>query len=313
MGVAKQDMVVDRSSWSPAGPVMVQFTTAIAPQTENKVNTENNKQATLSPKNVTVDAHSKPCVYCKGDQHSLTVCRKLKSKLHKEKIDFLRSKGLCFACLKHGHMSSSCKEKAQCQECSRLHPTLLHKDSQGEATKDTCEQQSISSALVQTTETSGVTGAGKEDCVLSIIPVCVKTKKGTKTVTTYAFLDPGSSATFAAESLINQLNMHGHNTNISLRTMGNESIVNTCIVTGLEISNLDGNQFIELSEVFSQKHIPATKDNIPCQEDINSWPHLKEVKLPTIEADVGLLIGANVPKAMEPLQVVNSVDDGEQY
>lgn len=35
-----------------------------------------------------------------------------------------------------------------------------------------------------------------------------------------------------------------------------------------------------------------------------------EVKLPSVQAEVGLLIGANVPKAMEPLQVVNSVDDG---
>lgn len=159
-------------------------------------------------------------------------------------------------------------------------------------------------------ETFGVTGAGKEGCVLSIVPVCVKAQKGTKTVTTYAFLDPGSSATFATESLINQLNMNGRNISISLRTMGNVSIVNTCIVNGLEISSLDGDEFIELSEVFSQKNIPVTKDNIPRQEGVNGWPHLKEVKLPTIQAEVGLLIGANVPKAMEPLQVISSVDDG---
>lgn len=81
-------------------------------------------------------------------------------------------------------------------------------------------------------------------------------------------------------------------------------------MNGLEISSLDGNHFIELSEVFSQKNIPVTKDNIPRQEDVDSWPHLKEVKLPTIQAEVGLLIGTNVPKAMEPLQVVSSVDDG---
>lgn len=158
-------------------------------------------------------------------------------------------------------------------------------------------------------EAFSITGASREDCVLSIVPVRVKAQKGTKTVTTYAFLDPGSSATFATESLINQLNMNGRNTSISLRTMGNISIVNTCIVTGLEISSLDGEEF-ELSEVYSQNTIPVTKDNIPCQEDVNSWPHLKVVKLPTIQAEIGLLIGANVPRAMEPLQVTSSVDDG---
>ncbi|KAL7880976.1 hypothetical protein SRHO_G00032300 [Serrasalmus rhombeus] len=108
--------------------------------------------------------------------------------------------------------------------------------------------------------------------------------------------------------------MHGRNTSILLRTMGKEAVVDTCIVNGLEISSLDGNQFIPLSEVFSevfsQKTIPVTKDNIPQQEDVNRWPHLKDVKLSSIQTGIGLLIGANVPKAMEPLQVVNSVDDG---
>lgn len=121
-------------------------------------------------------------------------------------------------------MSNSCKEKAQCQECSRLHPTLLHMNTKGlreETASERCEQQSVSSALVHMKETFTVTGAGKENCALSIIPVCVKAQKGTKAVTTYAFLDPGSSATFATESLINQLSMNGRNTSILLQTMGN--------------------------------------------------------------------------------------------
>lgn len=240
------------------------FTTVVVPP-----KTENEKPTASRTQPVSVDGFSKPCVYCNGEQHSLTVCKKFKSMQHKDKIGFLRSKGLCFACLKHGHMSSSCKQKLQCEECSRPHPTLLHitnKDPRENTGKDCCDQQSVSSALVQMAET----GAGKDDCVLSIVPVCVKAQKGTKTVTTYAFLDPGSSATFATESLLNQLNMYGRNVSISLRTMGHESVVNTRIVAGLEISSLDSNQFVELSEVYSQKDIPVSKDNIPRQEDIDS-------------------------------------------
>lgn len=102
-------------------------------------------------------------------------------------------------------------------------------------------------------ETVGVTGAGREDCVLSVVPAHVKAKKGTKAVTTYAFLDPGNSAAFATESLINQLNVNGHNTSIVLRTMGNEAVVNTCVVKGLEISSLDGELFLKF-----QRHIHRT-------------------------------------------------------
>ncbi|KAL7841314.1 hypothetical protein SRHO_G00250050 [Serrasalmus rhombeus] len=289
------------------------FTTSVASSAENKDKKEG--ESSISNKTKSVDANGKPCLYCNGDHHSFSVCKGFKKKPHKEKIEFLKGKGLCFACLKHGHMSNTCTEKAQCQECARPHPTLLHitfKESKDETKKDeeSKDEQAVTNALVQATEVCTVTGAGKEDCFLSIVPVKVKAQKGTKIVTTYAFLDPGSSATFATESLINELNLNGRRTSISLRTMGNESVVNTRIVTGLEISNLEGDQFIELSEVFSQKAIPVTKDNIPRQEDVSRWPHLKEVKLPAVEAEVGLLIGANIPKAMEPLQVVNSVDEG---
>ncbi|KAM4561412.1 uncharacterized protein V3H82_015431 [Fundulus diaphanus] len=289
------------------------FTTYVASSAENKDKKEN--ESSTFNKTKPVDANGKPCFYCSGEHHSFSVCKGFSKKPHKEKIEFLKSKGLCFACLKHGHMSSSCSEKAQCQECARPHPTLLHitfKESKDETKKDKegTDEQAVANAHNQASEICSVTGAGKEDCFLSIVPVQVKAQKGTKIVTTYAFLDPGSSATFATESLINELNLNGRRTSISLRTMGNEAVVNTRIVTGLEISNLEGDQFIEVSEVFSQKAIPVTKDNIPRQEDVGRWPHLKEVKLPAVEAEVGLLIGANIPKALEPLQVVNSIDEG---
>lgn len=197
---------------------------------DNKISTSQNKVSYIP-----ADANVKPCAYCKGEHHSLTICRKLKDKSHKEKIDFLRCRGLCFACLRHGHMAYSCKERASCQECSGPHPTLLHmnfRPKESQTTDGSHEQQTVSSALVQTMETNHHNGAGREDCTLSIVPVCVKAVKGTKVVTTYAFLDPGSTATFATESLISELNMNGHNTSILLRTMGKESVVNTCIAGG---------------------------------------------------------------------------------
>ncbi len=46
----------------------------------------------------------------------------------------------------------------------------------------------VGSALV-VVQTSGLTGAGKQDCKLSIVPVKVKSKKGHKIVETYAFLE----------------------------------------------------------------------------------------------------------------------------
>jgi len=56
------------------------------------------------------NAFTKPCLFCHGE-HSMAQCKKLRKSLHKEKIDFLRGKGLCFSCLKQGHMSKSWEEK----------------------------------------------------------------------------------------------------------------------------------------------------------------------------------------------------------
>ncbi|KAL6471900.1 hypothetical protein MHYP_G00205500 [Metynnis hypsauchen] len=41
-----------------------------------------------------VCAFSKPCLFCQGEQHTMEHCKKMKRSLHKEKIDFLRSKVL---------------------------------------------------------------------------------------------------------------------------------------------------------------------------------------------------------------------------
>lgn len=42
----------------------------------------------------------------------------------------------------------------------------------------------------------------------------------------------------------------------------------------------------------------------------SAWPELNSVEIPVIDADLELLIGTNVPKVMEPWEVVHSMGDG---
>lgn len=65
------------------------------------------------------------CMYCQRE-HSLVTCQRILKKTHKEKLEFLRTKGLCFGCLGRGHMSKGCKQRLTCKECSLKHPTILH-------------------------------------------------------------------------------------------------------------------------------------------------------------------------------------------
>lgn len=85
--------------------------------------------------------------------------------------------------------------------------------------------------------------------MLSILPVRVKSKKGDEMMT-YAFRDPGSSASFCTERLINRLRLTGRRTGI-LQTMGQEKIVDSHIFSGLEVARLDIDCFCELPGLFT--------------------------------------------------------------
>ena len=45
----------------------------------------------------------------------------------------------------------------------------------------------------------------------------------------------------------------------------------------------------------------------------NSWPHLQSVArqhMTVSDCDIGLLIGYNCPRALDPLEIILPVDDG---
>ncbi|KAJ8391888.1 hypothetical protein AAFF_G00083590 [Aldrovandia affinis] len=134
--------------------------------------------------------------------------------------------------------------------------------------------------------------------------------EGNKSVLTYAFLDPGSSATFCTENLMNRLHAKGRKTEILLRTMGQERLVKSYGLTGLEVTNLEGTTHLNLPRVYTQDRIPVSKENIPTQNDLEKWPYLSGIQLDEIDADIDLLIGINVPKAMEPWHTINSQENG---
>lgn len=109
---------------------------------------------------------------------------------------------------------------------------------------------------------------------------------------------------------MHQLNVKGRRTQVLLRTMGQERPIQSYELQELEISNLVGKGYIELPEVYTQATIPASKESLLTQEDLERWPYLSGVQLTAIDADIEMLIGMNVPKAMEPWHVINSRGKG---
>ncbi|KAL9986036.1 hypothetical protein ACROYT_G000097 [Oculina patagonica] len=157
----------------------------------------------------------------------------------------------------------------------------------------------------------GLTGAGSSKIGMAIVPVKVKCKGSDTTIVTYAFLDNGSSSTFCTESLMRQLGVNGLETKISLTTLEKkDSLIDSFIVQDLVISDLDENNFIPLPVLYTRTEIPVAKEDIPTQEDIDQWPRLNGVYLPSVSAEIGLLIASDVPEALDSLEVKNSQDGG---
>lgn len=157
-------------------------------------------------------AFSKPCLFCEKN-HTLEMCRLIRDKPHKDRIDFLKRSGLCFGCLVKGHLSKDCKRKMLCEVCCQKHPSLLHltkpdDSNTGTSNSEDTEPQAVSSALAALhKEHTTSTGARDGDSILGIVPVQIKLKKSPKIIETYAFIDPGSSGTFCTEELARQLNV----------------------------------------------------------------------------------------------------------
>ena len=64
----------------------------------------------------------------------------------------------------------------------------------------------------------------------------------------------------------------------------------------LTVTGVASDESIELNEVYSVASLPIKPNKPLTAKEIKSWPHLRELHLPTISSSVGLLIGIDNPE-----------------
>ena len=266
------------------------------------------------------------CYFCQGP-HMLHDCQVLLQKNMKERTNFIRERRLCFGCLGTGHLVGQCRRRAFCKICKGKHVTVLHDADRQTAVKQTREEEQprtrepwrsqegvrqrndeVRASNAHVSSVSPESGGS-----MNIVPVKIFPAGQTKhAVTTYAFLDNGSSASFIDSALLARLNVPSTQRTLTLTTVSGKSVINTQVTGGLEASDVDGVRSIPLPPLYTLDNLPVSRDEIPTQSDVDEWPHLHSISLPEAgqQVEVGLLIGNNCPKALEPLEVVSSEDGG---
>ena len=269
--------------------------------------------------------HIKKCVLC-SKQHDLNECEEFGKKTLPERKDLIREKGLCFGCLKPGHISSKCNDKLTCKTCEKKHPSVLHdpewkSKSKKRQTKENNENKEIQNAgkdgrdRVNSRLTAcSITEAGDIPVNMGIVPVWLYHKsRPEKKIKVYALLDNGSGGTFIKTETMERLGIDGQDTTLLLTTMHGTQEIETKVVNGLVVANYrQEDVHLDLPRSYARHQIPTDREEIPRPEVAERFDHLQKISeqlTPYMEdIEVGLLIGLNCPKALRPREVIHGQD-----
>ena len=175
-------------------------------------------------------------------------------------------------------------------------------------------QSSLRTATHVETEEAvcSVVGTGNPVTALPIVPV--RLKAAAKEVLTYAMLDSCSTGTFLLEDIAACLDAKDTDTKLIVKTVIGTQLHDAKALNSLVVTDLNGGNRIDLPKTFTKEDISAIEVDVPAPELAHKWKHLNRIAdcMPSQlhGAKVGLLIGSNCPRALEPMDIVASENGG---
>ncbi|XP_071836853.1 uncharacterized protein [Apostichopus japonicus] len=263
-----------------------------------------------------LNAHRYKCLICEGD-HRLDCCYKFLAKTVEDRKIFVKTKNLCYGCLRQGHISKFCRNRLVCNICSRSHPTALHGDIVSHIGKTVCSSSKSIGIQTEAINTGLSHVSGLRDITMNslILPVYVShVDAPQREVLVYALLDTQSDSTFITDKTCELLNVEGSKTLLSLSTLSSKNqLVDSSRIGGLSVRGHREGTKVPLPVSYTCCSIPANRSHIPTPGTARQWPHLKRIAnhlMPLEQCEIGLLIGYNCPKALMPIEVISPPDNG---
>ena len=242
------------------------------------------------------------CSLCKST-HDIEDCEEFLKQSLDQRHKIVFREGLCFGCLNPvggEHVAKTCAGKRKCRVCNEDHPTTLH-GGKGVSSNHTNVADDISMCVVP----------------VEIWHQCSPDHK----VVTYALLDDCSQGTFIRDDVLESLSLENTQpSSVSITTLNGTHQDASLKVDGLIVRSMPSHAQsytpfdINLPSAFSRPVLAVEKEEIPTPSKISSWPHLYTLmdKIPEYDPSIpiGLMIGGNCPKALEPMEVIHSVGEG---
>lgn len=238
------------------------------------------------------------CTFCNG-KHKIAECEDFKKLSITERWDAVKSKHLCFSCLRTGHPSYNCRSKRKCNinGCTMPHHILLHEDKpndEKEAKKPSSFHMNSAAASCHSIEDT--------DVLFKIVPV--RLYGPSKSVDTFAMFDEGSSVTLVDESIIKTLEIKGKEEQLTLQWFGNHTSSEPSQLVEMEVSAVDcDTPKYKLNEVRTVKHIDLPLQTLNIASLQRSHRSIKKLPICSYEnAQPLLLIGLNNSFLGAPIQ-----------
>ena len=259
------------------------------------------------------------CEFCGKQCHVLLNCKLFAEKNHGERRKFIMSNGMCFSCLRRGHLASTCPNRAICETCNGHHPTCLcgdfekwSKTSISERTVDKEEESEESKKDLTKATSFAVLNNNELDLTTMIVPVRVYSNTSNAWTTTYALQDSQSDSTFILDSVADELDLKLENIDLRLSTIISTTDITTRKVDGITINGINNPKKIFINTAYTRNNLRVNRSHIPTTNTAARWSHLHSLrdKIPELQnIEIGMLIGYNCTEAIKPISVISGALD----